>query len=123
MTQAIQTLADRGIESRVVEVVIEQDEAVEFAYRLLRTVDRALQATQVTTYQQHRPPHLTRVREIVRDLGLTAHDTDRLVNEFEAEALLLVRKINHAVSEDVHSQLRTFCSVHLIPRLHKETLS
>lgn len=124
MTQAVKDLTDRGIQARIVEteVVYEDNPDLEFVNKLLINANATLHTAQVRTTKIYLPLWRRRTRRLLQDVDLfNTASLDTLLGQLEAEVIALIDESNASVRDNVHNRLRTFCTMHLIPRLHKET--
>lgn len=103
------------------EVVVEPDEAVEYATRLLGRVMSYLEASREKTIRAQAVAHTRRIRRQLRDMGLTDVQVTRAMPRFKSEAIAMLTYTYDVAAEDLRNRLRMDFSMHLIPRLHKET--
>lgn len=123
MTQAVQALAERGVQSRIVEatVVVEADPRVAFANRLLHQITNRLHATQLRVGRRYLQIHTRRFRAVLMDAGLSPKQADALLPSLMTEITAMLEHINVQTEQGVRSHLQTYLAVHLIPKLSKES--
>lgn len=120
--EAQQTLDTQGVEARVItaEVVVEEDEAVQYATKLLARTMSYLEVSREKTVHKLTRSHVNRIRRELRDLGLTQAQIGKALPRFETAATAMLTYAYDLAADDLRQRLQTDFAMHLIPRLHKE---
>lgn len=126
MTDPVAVLAARGINARVVaepEVVVEDDPDIKFTMQLISSTISTLAASQERSRTAFERDFTIAVHEALLDLNLSQRDRLRTEEKMRTAATDWVDEIEEATRQGLRNHLRTYLTVHLIPRLHKEHAS